>query len=152
MDLRCRCAFGHVTCCAGTAQHNCRRFFAEDAPERELGQQNQPSLLTSRAMVLLTPSFLGTDKKAVWVAVISGKQNEKPQLLSFPIGTAAQDGFCSVPSRIRLDPHVCETPEGPLSGCKKAKSCHDLAIIDNDCDSFNFYWDSSRKEINWWRN
>jgi len=35
--------------------------------------------------------------------------------------------------------------------CKPTKGCHSFTVIDDECDSFNFYWDSSRRTLAWWR-
>ena len=95
--------------------------------------------------------LLGSDENKVVVAVTSGRRQEKSQMLSFPIGRDIQDGFCAQPTRLGIVPLDCETDEGPLSGCKPSKGCRAFTISDEECDAFNFYWDSSRNAIRWWR-
>jgi hypothetical protein len=58
----------------------------------------------------------------------------------------------SAPTRIETRPLDCKSDQGTLPGCKPIESCRELTVIDNDCDPFNFYWDSSRKSLAWWRN
>lgn len=82
--------------------------------------------------------------------VVSGHP-DKVQLFSFPIRRDTQDGFCAVPKRIEASALDCETDEGPLLRCKPAKGCKEFRVLDDECDSFNFYWDSSRKSLAWWR-
>jgi len=94
---------------------------------------------------------LGSQKDKVVVGVISGAHPDKDQLLSFPIRRDTQDGFCAAPSRIKLSSLDCDFDEGPLPGCKPIKGCKAFTVVDDECDSFNFYWDSSRKAIAWWR-
>jgi len=96
--------------------------------------------------------ILGSQKTKVWVAVVSGKQHRNDQIFSFPIGSDKQNGFCSVPTRIEIRPLDCKSDQGTLPGCKPIESCREFTVIDNDCDPFNFYWDSSRKSLAWWRN
>jgi len=95
--------------------------------------------------------ILGSEKNNVVVGVVSGARPHKTQVLSFPIGTATQDGFCAFPVRIETSPLICEPDIGPLPGCKPIKGCHSFTVIDDECDSFNFYWDSSRQSLAWWR-
>ena len=93
---------------------------------------------------------LGSQKDTVVVGVVSGAP-DKAQLFLFPIRRDTQDGFCAVPKRIEASPLDCQTDEGPLPGCKPIKGCKEFSVIDDECDSFNFYWDSSRKSLAWWR-
>jgi hypothetical protein len=95
---------------------------------------------------------LGSEKNSVIVGVVSGAESDKPQVFSFPISRDTQDGFCARPTRIELSPLDCSSDEGALRGCTPNKSCQSFTVIDSECDPFNFYWDSSRKTISWWRN
>ena len=95
---------------------------------------------------------LGSEKNSVVVAVVSGAQSDNPQVFSFPISRDTQDGFCASPTRIELSPLDCSSDEGALPGCTPNKSCQSFTVIDTECDPFNFYWDSSRKSLAWWRN
>ena len=94
---------------------------------------------------------LGSQKGTVVIGVVSSAQSDKVQLFSFPIRRDTQDGFCAVPKRIEVLPLDCETGEGPLPGCKPLKGCKEFRVMDDECDSFNFYWDSSGKSLAWWR-
>jgi hypothetical protein len=94
---------------------------------------------------------LGSKGKDVAVGVIWGAESKHPEVSTFPLRSATQDGFCSVPTRIEASPHDCDTGEGRLPGCVASKSCKDFSVVDDDCDSFNFYWDSKQKRLAWWR-
>ena len=94
---------------------------------------------------------LGSGKNDVVVGVVSGLRQHKTEVLSFPIRSQTQNGFCGVPVRIKVYPRDCETDLGALPGCKPIKDCRSFSVIDDECDSFNFYWDSSRRAIRWWR-
>ena len=95
--------------------------------------------------------ILGSENKNVLIGVVSPTRSKRTQVLSFPIRSATQNGFCAFPKRIEVFPMDCETEEGTLPGCKPVKGCKEFSVIDDECDSFNFYWDSSRKSLAWWR-
>ncbi|MFO1247967.1 MAG: hypothetical protein U1E93_07080 [Alphaproteobacteria bacterium] len=93
----------------------------------------------------------GTGKDAISVAVLPGKGG-KPQIMKFGIGAARQDNFCAVPTHIELEPISCSDPEiGKFPGCKPVKGCQQFSVVDDQCDSFHFYWDSKKKMVHWWR-
>lgn len=95
---------------------------------------------------------LGRQENKVVVAVVSGDPHSKPQLLlTFPIRSDAQDGFCSMPVRIQVVPLDCSSEDGPLAGCKSVKGCKEFSVADDECDSFNFYWNFSQSSLGWWR-
>ena len=94
---------------------------------------------------------LGKRRGEVFVALVSGKHHDKTRLLSFPIGAAAQDSFCAPPVRIEVLPLDCEPDIGHLPGCTPVRGCKSFRVVDDECDSFNFYWDSARKTLGWWR-
>lgn len=94
---------------------------------------------------------LGSEKNDVVIGVVSGTHPRKIQVLSFPIRPDTQDGFCAFPTRIETSTLDCETDDGDLPGCKPIKGCQAFQVIDDECDSFNFYWDSSRQSLGWWR-
>ncbi len=96
---------------------------------------------------------LGADKNdRVVVAIVSSGDPRQQQLLSFPIRSSTQDGFCSVPNRVEISPLECRSEEGTLPGCKQVAGCQEFAVSDGMCDGFNFYWDASQKRLAWWRN
>jgi hypothetical protein len=95
---------------------------------------------------------LGSDKNDVVIGVVSGDRPNKTEVLSFPVKAATQDGFCSFPTRIETSPLACQSDQGALPGCKPNEDCRAFTVVDDDCDPFNFYWDSSRKTLAWWRN
>jgi len=94
---------------------------------------------------------LGSEKNDVVVGLVSGLRGHKTEVLSFPIRAATQNGFCAFPVRIETAPLNCEPDIGPLPGCKPVSGCRSFTVIDDQCDSFNFYWDSSRRAVGWWR-
>ena len=94
---------------------------------------------------------LGSEKDTVVVGVVSGATPDQTQVFSFPIRSDTQDGFSAFPIRIKTWSLVCQTDEGALPGCKSTKGCRSFTVVDNECDGFNFYWDSSRKALAWWR-
>ena len=93
---------------------------------------------------------LGSEKDNVVVGVVSGLRPHST-VLSFPINSHAQDGFCAFPVRIETSPLDCAPDVGALPGCKVIKGCRAFTVIDDECDSFNFYWDSSRHALASWR-
>ncbi len=97
---------------------------------------------------------VGEERNRIWVAVVPPPKGttSKPLTSSYPVGTQSQDSFCAVPKRVDVYPLDCR-PEGEsLPGCRPVKSCKGFAVPDDECDSFNFYWDSSKKMLRWWRN
>jgi len=95
---------------------------------------------------------LGSENNDVVIGIVSGVHSDKTQAFSFPVHGGTQNGFCAFPTRIEVSPRDCLSEGGPLPGCKPIKGCRAFTVIDNDCDPFNFYWDSSRKSFAWWRN
>lgn len=96
--------------------------------------------------------MLGSKKDTVVVGVVWGKASKQPQVFMFPVGRPARDEFCSNPTTIDVSPLDCQTNDSrPLPGCKVAAGCKAFSISDNNCDPFNFYWDSSRGDLSWWR-
>ena len=95
--------------------------------------------------------ILGSENKRVVVGVVSGLPERKTEVLSFPIRSDTQDGFCDFPVRIKTYSMDCNPDVGALPGCKPIKGCRSFSVMDDDCDSFNFYWDSSRRALGWWR-
>jgi len=101
-------------------------------------------------------AIVGYEKnEAVWLGVVPGSDKNRasrPVTMRFLIGKHSQDSFCAVPVQIETHPIVCDDEElGALPGCKRVKGCSDFFMVDNACDSFHFYWDSSRKRLVWWR-
>ena len=96
--------------------------------------------------------MLGSKKNGVAVGIVWGSPAKKPEVLLFPIGSDAPDAFCSGPSSIHLSPIECQAETGPLPGCKMVQGCKEFSVTDDECDPFNFYWNSSRKALGWWRN
>jgi len=98
---------------------------------------------------------VGYEKGAVWLGVVPGPSASKSAKLittRFSVGKQTQSSFCAVPVRIETEPTECEDEEfGVLPGCKRIKGCLAFSLVDDSCDSFHFYWDSSRKVLTWWR-
>ncbi len=95
--------------------------------------------------------MLGSEKDKVVVGVVWGASAKQSQIFVFPVRGDTQDGFCSNPKTIEVSPLDCQSNDGPLPGCKAATGCKAFSILDDGCDSFNFYWDSSRGTLAWWR-
>jgi hypothetical protein len=98
---------------------------------------------------------VGYERDAVWIGTVPGTRSNKPAELTttrFSIGKQTQDSFCGVPVRVEAYPIECEDEEvGALPGCKRVKGCSAFSLVDDACDSFHFYWDSSQKALTWWR-
>lgn len=104
----------------------------------------------------LDTAIVGYEKNnIVWLGVVLGGQGNdviKPTTMSFTVNSENQASFCSVPVHIETQPIVCEDEDiGELPGCVQVKGCSDFSMIDNACDSFHFYWDSSQNKLVWWR-
>jgi hypothetical protein len=97
--------------------------------------------------------LIGTDRKSVWVGVVSGSDG-KAQVTKFAVTAGVATGFCSVPTTIKLYQHDCYGAEGSrLDDCKVVKACRDFVVADaGECDGFHFYWSSTQTKMNWWRN
>lgn len=99
--------------------------------------------------------MLGQEKDKVWLAVVDGsKNNQLGQLrtYSFGVNSSSQESVCQLPVRIEIRPLVCDSEDGNLQGCKPSKACKSFALMDDACDSINFYWDSQHKKLVHWRN
>jgi hypothetical protein len=97
---------------------------------------------------------VGYESKAVWLGIVPGSKSThvgEPITIRFSVGEHTQNSFCEIPVRISIYPIDCENDEGPIPGCKVIKGCSAFSLADDACDSFHFYWDSSRKSLTWWR-
>ena len=98
---------------------------------------------------------VGYERDAVWLGAVPGTRSNKSAKLTttrFSVGKQTQDSFCAVPVRVEVYPIECEDEEiGTLPGCKPVKGCLAFSLVDDSCDSFHFYWDSSQKALTWWR-
>ena len=93
--------------------------------------------------------MLGSEKDRAVVGIVWGAPKHE-QILTFPVGTATQDGFSSQPKTIEVHPLDCKTEDGlPLPGCKAVPDCKIFSVPDDQSDTFNFYWDSSRGRLAW---
>jgi hypothetical protein len=95
--------------------------------------------------------LLGSEKNTVIVGVVWASQSKQPQVLVFPVGRQTENAFCSNPKKIEIVPLTCQSDAGPLPGCNVVAECKAFSVADQDCDSFYFYWDSSRLGVSWWR-
>lgn len=95
--------------------------------------------------------MFGTGRNAIWVSIAPGGGG-KPQIMKFSASGARQDGFGAPPVRIDIYPINCESEVGRLDGCRPVRNCKSFSVDNDFTDPFNFYWDSRRKIIRWWRN
>jgi hypothetical protein len=97
---------------------------------------------------------VGYDADSVWLALVPGAKAgtlAKPLVSQFSLGAGAQSSVCRMPVHIEIYPLDCEGNSGPLPGCKMVRGASSFALDDAACDPFNFYWDSDRKTLRWWR-
>lgn len=99
--------------------------------------------------------MLGYAKGYVWIGLVPGSAKDGPKIRPsagmYPIGHGAQDAFCDRPTRIETSSHTCDSDYGALKNCKPIPECKDFAVIDSECDSFNFFWDDKQQSLSWWR-
>jgi hypothetical protein len=94
------------------------------------------------------------DDQSVWLALVPGAKGGrlgKPIVQQFLVGAGAQSSMCQKPVRIKVWPQDCDGGAEPLPGCKPTKGASEFGLYDDACDHFNFYWDSDRKTLRWWR-
>jgi hypothetical protein len=95
--------------------------------------------------------LFGLSAGKVWMGMLPGGGG-KPQTMEFPLASGEQRALCGQPKRIEVYPLACNTEAiGELEGCRQVRACRAFAIVDDECDSLNFYWNSSRRMIFWWR-
>ena len=95
--------------------------------------------------------LFGLSAGKVWMGMLPGGGG-KPQTMEFVVSGGEQAALCGKPRRVEVYPLTCNTDSvGELDGCKQVRSCKAFAIADDECDSLNFYWNSSRKMLFWWR-
>tara|TARA_R110000868_G_scaffold47339_4_gene155371 strand:- start:1492 stop:1980 length:489 start_codon:yes stop_codon:yes gene_type:complete len=98
---------------------------------------------------------VSTADKTVWLGVVqnsNAQTSSATTIMRFSIGAESQNSFCARPLRIVSYPVVCEDEDiGVLPGCKPIKGCIAFSIADDECDSFNFYWNSEQNSLVWWR-
>jgi hypothetical protein len=91
----------------------------------------------------------GKDGQA-WVGLVA--RGARPMALRFPVGTEAQNAFCTAPVRIVVTPQTCRDAAGDkLAGCRPVRGCAVFAVEDDSCDAIRFYWDATSKTLRWWR-
>jgi hypothetical protein len=96
-------------------------------------------------------AVIGHEGDTVWLGIVPGGTRQRAVTMRFLINRHAQDSFCAVPVRIETYPMECENEDGPLAGCKRVRGCSAFSVIDDQCDSFHFYWKAARKSFTWWR-
>jgi len=94
---------------------------------------------------------LGSQGHKVAVGVVWGNREKNPDVFTFALNSASQDAFCAMPKRVEVAAHDCDSGNATLPGCKSSRSCKDFMVVDDTCDSFNFYWDVDSKRLAWWR-
>jgi hypothetical protein len=111
---------------------------AEDTALADLngdGQQDRIALAQSRSEVILTVQIQGLGSRT----------------LRFPVATGAQDSFCTLPVKIRLEPLDC-SPDGVfLAGCIESETAAAVVLDDNDCDAIRVYLNRESETLAWWR-
>jgi len=92
----------------------------------------------------------GHKGKSLYVKVSIGPKVSKT--FEFAIGPGRQAGVCSTPVHIETYPLTCEDDEyGALPGCRAVRHCRAFSVVDNQCDSLNFYWNSKAQRLKWYR-
>jgi hypothetical protein len=89
---------------------------------------------------------IGYNARAVWLGFVPGMKSSalgKPQVIELVV--------CRRPVHIQLSPATCEGSTGPLLGCKVVKGTSEIAVVDDACDAYHFYWDRTLKTLDWWR-
>ena len=122
---------------------------AKSITRADVSCDGQPDIL-----VLGREKGAGSDKGKVWLGVVEGRAGNQFGPISsfeFAVKPDAQDAFCQLPVRIEVVPLICDNEDGALPGCKPSKTCKSFALLDDACDSFNFYWDSEQKKLVYWR-
>jgi hypothetical protein len=91
----------------------------------------------------------------VWIGVVSASKDagsNRLRLFHFPaFETANEDAFCSAPVMISTSKLDCKVEDGRLPGCRTQHDCSEFAVVDGQCDSFHFYWDSRHHKLSYWR-
>jgi hypothetical protein len=82
--------------------------------------------------------------------------NYKTQIEEFELATqSVQNGLCGKIAEIKLESMDYNPIEmvGELEGFKKSKTCSgiNLYTTDGECDSFHYFWNYKRKQMQWWR-
>lgn len=92
---------------------------------------------------------VSTDGESVWVGYVpSVPRASRPTIMQFPIGKWTQGSFCKLPMEMQSYPNKCEAEGGStLPGCMRGR--WNFSLVDNECDAFNFYWDTTQKKLVW---
>ena len=92
----------------------------------------------------------GHNGKILYVTVITGQKTSRT--FQFAINSGHQDGICGLPVHIETYPLTCKDDEyGTLPGCRVVRQCRAFSVVDNRCDSLNFYWNSEARRLEWYR-
>ncbi|MCE9633686.1 MAG: hypothetical protein K8Q92_05830 [Methylophilales bacterium] len=97
--------------------------------------------------------FSAQTEKSVSVGVVLGNSKRKPESFTFDVNRDRQDAVCALPVRIEPEAQDFDPTEdiGEIPGFVRSKTCHAFALVNEECDSFHFYWNHSTKLIEWWR-
>jgi len=92
----------------------------------------------------------GHKGKTLYVTVTMGPKVSKT--FAFAIDAGRQAGLCALPVHIEVYPLTCKDDEyGTLLGCRAVRECHAFRVVDRQCDSLNFYWNSKAQRLEWYR-
>lgn len=100
-------------------------------------------------------AILGRAPDRLFVAFFHGpvKAGMRPEILYFAPGHD-QENVCSLNARVEpasLDYDPVEQEAGELPGFRRSAQCKAFTLADQECDSFNFYWNHDSGRLNWWR-
>ena len=97
--------------------------------------------------------FLAQKEKQVLVGVFLGNPQHKLESFNFNVNRGRQDGVCALPVRIEPESQDFDPMEeiGEIPGFVRSKYCLAFALVNEECDSFHFYWNHKTKLTEWWR-
>jgi hypothetical protein len=90
------------------------------------------------------------EKQGYVSVVVARAGSPKPQILQFGVNAGASGSICSLPAKLSIEPHDCDTEEGPLPGCEPNARATNLVLTGGDCDAIRMYWSIHDKKLAWW--
>lgn len=97
-------------------------------------------------------AFIGRTTSAAHVGLIRGN-GASPAMLSFAIDPGMQKAVCSDNAALAFESLDYDPKDavGEIDGFQRSAVCKGLNLGDGDCDSIHLFWNTSSRQLGWWR-
>lgn len=98
-------------------------------------------------------ALLGRAGGKVYVGIVRGPlEGARAHVFTFGVGQS-QESVCEPTAKLRPESLDYDPKEavGELPGFRRSKRCTAVALADEACDAFHFYWNHGTGRPDWWR-